>query len=205
MTDRSASGIALCIRLAREGRGDALNELLDAYRNYLGLLAATCLDRELCGKVDRSDLVQETLLKVHRNFASFRGTTEQEWMTWLRQILVRNLADLRRAYGRDRRAVGREQSIEAAIDRSSSMLLALGPAANPSPSEHAQRREVGALVADALAELEPDAREVIILRSLNELDWNEVASRLHRSRDATRMLWARAVRRVGVLLEERLA
>lgn len=203
--DRSASGIARCIRRAREGQIDALNELLEAYRNYLGLLAATCLDRELRGKVDRSDLVQDTLLKVHRNFGNFRGTTEQEWTTWLRRILVHSLADLRRSFDRQRRAVERERSIEAAIDRSSAMLRELGPSAHPSPSEHAHRREVGALVADALAELDPDAREVIILRTLNELDWNEVASRMRRSRDATRMLWARAVRRVGVLLQERLS
>jgi RNA polymerase sigma-70 factor (ECF subfamily) len=200
-----ASGIARCIRLAREGHEDALGALLDAYRNYLRLLATTCLHRDLRAKADPSDLVQDTLLKVHRNFHQFRGATEQEWMTWLRKILVRNLADLQRGFDRQRRAVDREQPLDEAVDRSSAMLLALVPSPGPSPSEGAHTREMGALVADAMAELDDDAREVVILRSLHELEWGEIAERTERTPDAARMLWARALKRVGTLLKERTA
>jgi RNA polymerase sigma-70 factor (ECF subfamily) len=201
--DRSASGIARAIRLAREGQGDALGELLAAYRNYLKVLASSCLRRDLRGKADPSDVVQETLLKVHEAFPQFRGTSEQEWMTWLRTILVRNIADLERKVLRRRQAVGRERSLEATMDRSSAMLRNLVPAQGPTPSQEAQRRELGALVADALAELEPEDREVVILRNLHELEWGEIGERTGRSADAARMLWARAVQRVGGLLRER--
>src|SRR6188768_3809476 len=96
--DRSAAGIARCIRLAREGQADALGELLASYRNYLRLLAATCIDGDVRGKADASDVVQETLMKAHENFGTFRGTTELEWIAWVRQILVNNLADLHRRF-----------------------------------------------------------------------------------------------------------
>src|SRR5262245_65674717 len=82
------------IEQARRNEQGALDRLLDAYRNYLRLLARTGIDRSLQGKADPSDLVQEALLKACRGFAEFRGTTEGELVTWLRQILARCLADL---------------------------------------------------------------------------------------------------------------
>jgi len=203
--DRSPSGIARSIRLAREGEPEALNDLLDAHRNYLRFLAASCLHREMRGKADPSDVVQETLLKVHRNFGQFRGTTESEWMAWLRTILVRNLTDLQKGFQRLRRRVTRERSLEGVVDRSSAMLRNMLPSPDPSPSLEAQHRESATLVADALAELEPEDSEVVILRSLHELDWNAIAVRTGRSPDAARMLWARAMQRVGGLLKGRVS
>jgi len=203
--DRSEAGIARCIRLAREGQQEALDELLKAHRNYLRVLAASCLHREMQGKADPSDVVQETLLKVHENFRHFRGTTELEWMAWLRKILVNHLTDFQKGLRRERRNVNREQSLESFVDRSSAMLRNLGPAPGPSPSQEAQRREAAALVADAIAELEPEDRDVVILRNLHELDWNAVGERTGRSPDAARMLWARAMQRVGGLLKGRVS
>jgi RNA polymerase sigma-70 factor (ECF subfamily) len=202
--NRSPSGIALSIRLAREGRPEALNDLLDAHRNYLRVLAASCLYREMQGKADPSDVVQETLLKVHKNFRNFRGTTESEWMAWLRTILVRNLTDVQRGFRRLRRSVTRERSLESEVDRSSAILRDMIPAHDPSPSAEAERREAATLVADALAELEPEDSEVVVLRSLHELDWNAIGERTGRSPDAARMLWARAMQRVGGLLKRRV-
>jgi RNA polymerase sigma-70 factor (ECF subfamily) len=199
--DRSPSGIARSIRLAREGQHEALSDLLDAHRNYLRLLAASCLHREMRGKADPSDVVQVTLLKVHENFRHFRGTTEPEWMAWLRTILVRSLTDFQKGFQRQRRNVTRERSLESDVDRSSAMLRNMIPAAGPSPSQEAQRREGAALVADAIAELEPEDRDVVILRSLLELDWSAIGEKTGRSPDAARMLWARAMQRLGGLLE----
>ena len=80
------------LRQARAGSAAALGQLLDLYRNYLELLARLQIGRRLQGKVDAADLVQETFLKAHRDFAQFRGKSEGEWVGWLRQILAMNLA-----------------------------------------------------------------------------------------------------------------
>ncbi|MGH7193366.1 MAG: RNA polymerase sigma factor, partial [Candidatus Saccharimonadales bacterium] len=60
------------------------------------------------------------------------------------------------------------------------------------------------LLADALAELSPDHREVIILRSIEERDWPEIAEKMKRTTDAVRVLWARALKQLRPHLEERL-
>ena len=66
------------LRLARAGDGPALGHLLERCRGYLMLLARVQVGRRLQGKVDASDVVQETFLKAHANFAQFRGNTEGE-------------------------------------------------------------------------------------------------------------------------------
>ena len=201
--DHTASSVARCIRLAREGQGDALAQILDAYRNYLRLIASTCFERELRGKADPSDVVQDALVKVHQNFHQFRGATERELLAWMRTILSRLLTDLHRRYLRGaEREVGRERSLGDVVDRSSLVLERLVANRQESPSARATKREQGVLLADALARLGDDDREVITLRNLLELEWDEVARRMGRSADAVRMLWTRAIRRLGEQLGE---
>lgn len=196
--DHTASSVARCIRLAREGQSEALAQILNAYRNYLLLIARTCLERELRGKADPSDVVQDALLKVHENFHQFRGATEKELLAWMRRILARLLTDLHRRFvvGAERR-VERERSLDDLVDRSSAVLEGLLTAPRDSPSAHAREREQSVLLADALARLTRDDREVITLRNFLGFEWDEVARRMHRTTDAARMLWTRAIRHLG--------
>jgi len=202
--DRSAAEVALQIRLAREGKAEALGALLEAYRNYLRILATTCIDRAVRGKADASDVVQEAMIKAHQNFHQFRGATEQEWIAWVRKILVNTLTDLHRKFSLAGRRVSRERSLESSMDHSSLMLRNLVPAHGPSASQEAQKREMSVVLADALAELDPEYREAVILRSLQELPWEEIGERIGKTPDAARMLWTRAMHEVGVLLKRRM-
>ncbi len=69
--------------------GQAQN--LDRYRAYLRLLARLHLDPRLRGKLDPSDIVQQTLAQALQGLEKFRGKTSAELQAWLRQILARNL------------------------------------------------------------------------------------------------------------------
>jgi RNA polymerase sigma-70 factor (ECF subfamily) len=104
------------------GEEDNPGQSLERYRDYLLLLARIQLDRGLQAKLDPSDLVQESLLKAHRNWGQFRGRTEAELAAWLRAILARHLADVSRKFGS--RAGVRERSLEAALEQSSARLEA---------------------------------------------------------------------------------
>ena len=192
------NGDAIIGRLIEEARHQSpgvLDRLLESYRNYLRLLARTGIDASLRGKADPSDVVQETLIKAHQHFDQFQGRTEAELVAWLRRILTRNLADLvRRFKAAGARAVGREQSLDDAFAASSHAMLELVTPNGHSPSQSAQRRELSIILADALAELAPDYREVVVLRTLEGRDWEEVARAMVRSPGAVRLLWARRLR-----------
>ena len=73
-----------------------------------------------------------------------------------------------------------------------------------SPSGSAQRRDLGVMLSDALAQLSEDHRDVIVLHHLEGLDWDQVARRMGRTAGAVRMLWTRALKQLRPLLEERL-
>jgi RNA polymerase sigma-70 factor (ECF subfamily) len=190
---------------ARRAEPGALDRLLGSYRNFLRLLARTGIDQSLQGKADPSDLVQETLLKAHRHFDQFQGRTEAELAGWLRQILARCLADLVRKYRMaGARQVDRERSLDDLLGSASHALGGLLAPNGQSPSQSAQRRELTVVLADALAELSPDYREVIVLRTLEERDWDDVAATMGRTVGSVRLLWARALKKLRPLIEARL-
>jgi RNA polymerase sigma-70 factor (ECF subfamily) len=174
---------------------------LDSYRNYLLLLARVQIGRRLQGKVDATDLVQDTLLSAHRDLASFRGTTEKEFAGWLRRILACRLADLSRRYlGTKRRDVRLERQWADDLDRSSQALSCGLVARQSSPSQHVARREEAVLLADALERLPHDYSEVIILRHMEGLSFPVIATRLGRSLDSVEKLWARGLVRLRRVL-----
>jgi RNA polymerase sigma-70 factor (ECF subfamily) len=182
---------------ARAGDGTARGQLLESYRNYLALLARYQIGRRLQGKVDASDLIQETFLEAHRDFPQFRGTTEAELAGWLRRILATNLANLvARYHGTQRRDVRLEQQLAEELDLSSRALGQGLVARQSSPSHQAARSEQARLLADALAGLPEDYRRVLILRHLEELRFSEVARRMGRSEHSVKNLWARALARL---------
>jgi RNA polymerase sigma-70 factor (ECF subfamily) len=77
------------------------------------------------------------------------------------------------------------------------------PAADgETPSQLLVRKEEELRMADALMHLSPDHREVVELRNLQRLPFDEVAARLGRSRPAVQMLWLRAIQKLRELLAE---
>ncbi len=190
----------------RRGDAAAQGEVLLRYQPWLRLLARLQLESQLRGKLDPSDIVQQTLLEACRAFPQFRGRTEAELMAWLRQILVHVLAhEFRRYHGTQQRDVAREVSLEQSLAQSSQRLGELLAAPGTSPSQQAIQHEQEVLLAEVLAHLPPDYREVIVLRHLEGLSHEQVAERMQRGTGAVRMLWVRALARLRQELDRALA
>lgn len=198
------SDISRMIRAARRLEPGAVDRLLDNYRDYLALLAQVWFDPSLAGKADPSDLVQETLLKAHQKFEQFRGAVEPELASWLRAILARTVAGMVRRYRADARQVRRERPLDQILSSSVQAMEGLAAASGTSPSQAAERRELGVLLANALAELSDDHRKVLTLRNLRELDWDDVAREMGRSPGAVQMLWTRALKALRTKFEAQL-
>jgi len=189
-----AAEVELLLTEAKGGADGALGRLLEQYSQYLTLLARMQIGKRLQGKVDPADLVQEVFLNVHRQFPQFRGTTEAEFVAWLRRIMAGQFAlTLRRYMGTKGRDVNLERDLVAELDQSSLALDRGLVASYSTPSQHASRREQAVLLADALGRLSEDHREVIVLRHLESLSFAEVAVRMNRTENSVYKLWVRAL------------
>jgi RNA polymerase sigma-70 factor (ECF subfamily) len=175
---------------------------LERYRAYLRVLARVQLDPLLQGKLDPSDLVQETLLKAHEKREQYRGGTEAELMAWLRRILANTLIDTARRFAGEGRDVGREQAL-AALERSSSRLEALLEAEpSGSPPARTMHEEQLLRLAEALSRLPEDQRTAVELQYLGALSVEGIAGQMGRSKSAVGGLRRRGMRRLRELLEE---
>jgi|AP95_1055475.scaffolds.fasta_scaffold15412_3 RNA polymerase sigma-70 factor (ECF subfamily) len=204
MSDSDSNGSVLIGLLdrARNGDDEARDELFDRCRNYVSLLARVHIESWLQAKVDPSDLVQQTLLEAYRGMGDFQGQSEGEWLAWLKQILKNNATDyIRRYKGTAKRRIQREVSIEA--PRHGSSLFRLDPSdPGESPSQLVMQHENEIQLAEAVSRLDEDYQEVILLRNVQRLSFNEVAERMDRSRPAAQMLWLRALKKLKEHLQD---
>lgn len=185
------------VEAVRRGDGAAFDALVRRHEARVHRLAWRILgDQE-----DALDAAQETFVKAWRAIAGFQGGAK--FSTWLTRIAINQCRnELRR-----RRTVKHAHplSLDAplpsdgkATDDAETAADRLA-AATPDPWESAREREVKDALADALASVEPEAREVILLSDGESLSYEEIAeildvpvgtvrSRLHRARADVRRL-----------------
>jgi RNA polymerase sigma-70 factor (ECF subfamily) len=191
---------------ARAGQSEALGELCDLYRNYLRMIVRTGMGPRLRERIDLSDVVQEALVEVVRQFPQFTGQSEAALVGWLRRLVAQKLADLGRYHSRAKRAGDAGAlPLDAAWDPGGggggdgggdggARLLDMLALSQTSPSEAAARRELTVLLADALTTLPEAEAEVLWLYHAEGLSFESIGDRLGVGRKAVRGLWARGLK-----------
>jgi RNA polymerase sigma-70 factor (ECF subfamily) len=204
------SGPLELIAEARAGRAEALGELCSLYRNYMRMVVRTGLGPKLRERVELSDVVQETLVEVVRQFPQFTGQNEAALVGWLRRLVGQKLADLGRYHSRAKRSGGSpDVPLDAAIDHAGpaepgsggGKLLDMLALSQTSPSEAASRRELTVLLADAVAGLPEQEAEVLWLYHADGLSFEAIGDRLGISRKSVRGVWARGLKSLKRSLE----
>jgi RNA polymerase sigma-70 factor (ECF subfamily) len=195
-----ASPLPDVLRRARAGDAAALEQLLQEYREFVrGLVRSRRPDR-LQARVDHSDIIQETMLRVAQNIGDFQGNCEEEWKAWLARIAENEVVhQIRHHLAAARRAVGRESPRSAEPVGSAEGMSRLEEwlaRTQTSPSLAAQRNERAFALADALTRLPEDYRRVLVLRHLDGMPFAAVAERMGRSEGAVRVLWTRALKKM---------
>jgi RNA polymerase sigma-70 factor (ECF subfamily) len=149
------------------------------------------LGGDLRGKINPSDLVQETFLEAKRDFARFQGTSSPELLAWLCRIQKNNLLNVTRSFrGAQRRSVDREVGLSG---------LGAGSAIacdTPSPSEHVSAGEEAAALTASLARLPERYQHVLRFRHEHSMTFGQIGAALGCTAEAARKLWARAVDRL---------
>jgi RNA polymerase sigma-70 factor, ECF subfamily len=163
---------------------------LESFRNYLLLLARAGLDDRIRGKLDPSDVVQQTLARAFEKRAHFQGMSDAQRAAWLRTILANVMTDSVRKYVRP----DAERSLEAALERSSARLESFLAADQTSPSEAVCRHESLVRLANYLNTLPDDQRRAVELKHLQGRTLVEVARELGRSVPAVAGLLQRGIK-----------
>jgi RNA polymerase sigma-70 factor, ECF subfamily len=187
------------LRRAQENDPDALGQLLLRYTNRLRALVRIHLDPRLRGRVDASDVIQETFLDASRTFPQYREKPATSFYCWLRCIAERRIIDIhRRHLGVQARDPRKEVPLQAEglSDVSSAALAAGLQGGGPTPSEIAVRVERASILDAALEKLDPADREVLALRHFEGLTNAEAAEVLGISEAAATKRHLRALLRL---------
>lgn len=145
------------IARARRGDADAFEQLVVAYRDQVFRLAL-----RMCGsEADADEVAQEAFLSAWKALPNFRG--ESQFSTWLYQLTTHAAIDLMR---REKRQIAAADDITE--------VSAADPA--PSPQQQAEQSEQREIVRDAVLQLAPEQREVVVLRFMEELSYEEIGA-----------------------------
>ena len=146
------------IARARRGDADAFEQLVVAYRDQVFRLAL-----RMCGnEADADEVAQEAFLSAWKALPNFRG--DSRFSTWLYQLTSHAAIDLMR---REKRQIAAEDITEVSA-----------PDPAPGPQQQAERSEQRQAVRDAILQLTPEYRQIVVLRFLEELSYEEIGAML---------------------------
>jgi RNA polymerase sigma-70 factor (ECF subfamily) len=186
----------------RQGESQAVDRLLSRHRKPMRRMIDMRLDPAIAPRVDASDIVQDVLLEASRRLAEYLRDPAMPFHLWLRHIAKDHIIDAHRRHRQaQRRSVDREQSLKPALaDRSSVELIGQFVDRELTPATAALRQEMEKRFQEAIATLNDDDREVILMRHFEQLSNQEVATALGLSEAAASMRYLRAIRRLRAVL-----
>jgi RNA polymerase sigma-70 factor, ECF subfamily len=171
-----------------QGSDDAYEILIQRYQQPVYSLVCRLMN----DPSDAPDIVQEVFLKVFRNIGAFRGNSSLK--TWIYRIAVNEAYNHRRWFCRHQRQ-------EVALGSEEGTASYTGGMMDPgrSPFEQAADHETRALVEQALEKLNPKFRAAVVLRDIEDLNYEDIAtvldvslgtvkSRIMRGREALRKI-----------------
>ena len=185
-----------------EFEADYIRRILAGEKNLFHDLIRPCersiyflLFSLLRSEAEAEDVAQDTVIKVYQNLKNFRG--DSQFRTWVLSI-ARNegLGRLRKAGSR------REDSLDAEIDDSTGDYTpAILTSWREVPYEALERKELGAILRQAIEGLPEIYRNVVLLRDIEEMDVRETATALGITEGAVKV----RLHRARAMLQKELA
>ena len=149
------------IQSARNGDQAAFGQLVMKYQKRVyALTVRMCPTPELA-----EEAAQETFLSAWQGLPFFRG--DSAFSTWLYRLASNACVDLLRKEGRHQGPSLDDEAVSAEV-----------PDTRPTPEAAAEQKELRAQIEAGLRTLSPEHREVLILREIQQLSYDEIADAL---------------------------
>ena len=152
------------VEAARQGDQSAFEQLVHLYeKRVLALTTRMCKN-----PADAEEAAQEAFLSAWQGLPFFRG--DASFSTWLYRLASNACVDLLRREGRRQSAAGpslNDEEVQLEV-----------PDTAPSPQEQAERSELRQQIEAGLQALTPDHRQVLLLREMHQLSYDEIAQTL---------------------------
>lgn len=180
---------------ARAGDQSAYTDLFNRHRTSLRRAIALRMDRRISGRIDASDILQETYLEAWRRLPQYLQKQEMPfhlWLFWLAREKV--LALHRRHIKAEKRTLIYEVPLMP-VDSSAAFVKTL-VGTESSPSRVLARAELAEQLRVALGELDDDERDLILWRHFERLSARETAQLLQISEAAASKRYIRALERL---------
>ncbi len=189
---------------ARDGDGNAVNQLLDRHRDAVRRMIDLRMDQVLKRRVDASDIVQDVMIEANRRLETYLQDPVIPFHLWLRQMAKDRLIDAHRRHrGAARRSMDREQPLaNAASDESSLDLVAQLRDDELTPAAAATWHELQRRFQSACDQLDTQDQEVVLMRHFEHLSNGETAAALSLTPQAASMRYLRAMRRLRELMND---
>ena len=180
--------------ILKDPLGPAFEEL---YRRYKDKIFATAY--RVTGRYDEAaDIVQETFLRVHSKLAKLRF--KAKFSSWLYKVCVNLALDSRR-----RSSLRHAHSLDETSPTGASYVNIIADADATDPEAAAAASEMSARMQEALDELSPKLRAVIVLRYFVGLSYEEVSQVMDMSLGTVKSRINRAHEQLRPLLAEMAA
>jgi RNA polymerase sigma-70 factor (ECF subfamily) len=193
----------LLVEQAIQGDSRAWRLLMAENRDRLRRMVSLRMDRRLQGRVDPSDVIQESFIDAARRLPEYAKNPSIPFFVWLRRLTGQRLMEQhRRHLGAQARDASRDVSLyDGAFPESTTADLTANLFGQfTSPSQAVIRIEQKKRLQDALDSLEPIDREILVLRHFEQLTNGEVCEILHIDKSAASKRYIRAMERLKDVL-----
>ncbi len=157
------------IRQAQNGQTGAFDELVGRFRNRVFGMIYNMVHNEQ----DAWDLAQDSFVKAWKSIGRFRS--QSSFYTWLYRIVMNVTIDwLRKKQVRGSGAEFDDAIQLKEIDPASRTV----PKADALPHQKMERQEIRARIEEAIAQLSPEHRAVILMKEMEDMQYHEIAESL---------------------------
>jgi len=157
------------VKQSQAGSTEAFDQLVTRYRTRVFAMIYNMVHNEQ----DAWDLAQDSFVKAWKSIGRFRGRSS--FYTWIYRIVMNVTID----WLRKRQVKGAGTEFDDAIQlREIEPASRTVPKADPLPHERMEQSEIRARIDNAIAQISPEHRAVILMKEIEEMQYHEIAEAL---------------------------